>query len=127
MDARVQFVRDEKGQVAKAVHQQGGQTIQAPKMKEQTVAAVDPAAFDAFVGKYDYGQSKAILTVTREGNQLFAQLTGQPRFEIFPSSTTEFFWKVVNAKITFVKDPSGKVTKALHEQGGRQFEVPKMD
>ena len=127
VDARVQFVRDEKGQVTKAVHQQGGQTIQAPKMKDQTVAAVDPAAFDPFVGKYDYGQGKAILTVTREGNQLFAQMTGQPKFEIFPSSATEFFWKVVNAKITFVKDASGKVTKAVHEQGGQRLEVAKIE
>ncbi len=127
VDARVQFVRDEKGQVTKAIHQQGGQTIQAPKMKDQTVAAVDPAAFDAYVGKYDYGQGKAILTVTREGNQLFAQMTGQPKFEIFPSSATEFFWKVVNAKIAFVKNAAGKVTKAVHEQGGRKQEVPKIE
>ena len=127
VDARVQFVRDEKGQVAKAVHQQGGQTIQAPKMKEQSVAAVDPAAFDAVVGKYDYGQGKAILTVTREGNQLFAQMTGQPKFEIFPSSATEFFWKVVNAKIAFVKNEAGKVTKAVHEQAGQRLEVAKIE
>jgi CubicO group peptidase (beta-lactamase class C family) len=127
VDARVQFVRDEKGQVAKAIHQQGGQTIQAPKMKDPSVAAVDPAAFDAYVGKYDYGQGKAILTVTREGNRLFAQMTGQPKFEIFPSSATEFFWKVVNAKIAFVKNAGGKVTKANHEQGGQKLEVPKIE
>ena len=127
VDARVQFVRDEKGQVTQAIHQQSGQTINAPKMKDLPVATVDPNALDALVGKYDYGQGKAILTVTRERNQLFAQMTGQPKFEIFPSSATEFFWKVVNAKITFVKDPSGKVTKAVHEQGGRQQEVPRIE
>jgi len=127
VDARVQFVRDDKGQVVKAIHQQGGQTIQAPKLKDQLVAAVDPAAFDAFVGKYDYGQGKMILTVTREGNQLFAQMTGQPKFEIFPSSTTEFFWKVVNARIAFVKNEAGKVTKAIHEQGGQKLEVPRIE
>ena len=127
VDARVQFVRDEKGEVTKAIHQQGGQTIQAPKMKEQSVAVVDPAAFDAYVGKYDYGQRKAVLTVTREGNQLFAQMTGQPKFEIFPSSATEFFWKVVNAKIAFVRNEAGKVTKAIHEQGGQKLEVTKIE
>src|SRR5262245_10926220 len=127
VDAKVQFVRDEKGQVTKAIHQQGGQTIQAPRMKDQAVAQVDPSTYDAFTGKYDYGQGKAILTVTREGNQLFAQLTGQPRFEIFPSSATEFFWKVVNAKITFVKNDAGKVIRAIHEQGGKKLEVPKIE
>ena len=127
VDARVQFVRDEKGQVSKAIHQQSGQTIQAPKIKDQPVAAVDPATYEAFTGKYDYGQGKAVLTVTREGNQLFAQMTGQPKFEIFPSSATEFFWKVVNAKIAFVKNEAGKVTKAVHEQGGQRLEVPKIE
>jgi len=29
--------------------------------------------------------------VTREGNRLFAQLTGQSAFEIFPESPTKFF------------------------------------
>ena len=56
------------------------------------------------------------MTVTREGDQLFAQLTGQPKFEIFPKSETEFYWKVINARVTFVKGTSGKVTKAIHDQ-----------
>jgi len=126
VDARIQFVRDEKGQVTKAIHQQSGQTINALKMKDLPVATVDPNALDAFVGKYDYGQGQAVLTVTREGNQLHAQMTGQPKFEIFPSSAT-FFWKVVNAKIAFVKNEAGKVTKAVHEKGGQRLEVAKIE
>ena len=45
-------------------------------------STLTPEELEAFVGRYDYGQ--AILTVTREGERLFAQLGGQPRFEIFP-------------------------------------------
>ena len=67
------------------------------------------------------------MTITREGNRLFAQLTGQPKFEVFPKSETEFFWKVVNAQVTFVKDKSGKVTKAIHEQSGQKFDAPRME
>ena len=67
------------------------------------------------------------MTVTREGKLLFAQLSGQPKFEIFPRSETEFFWKVVDAQVTFVKDEKGKVTKAIHHQGGRTFDAPKME
>jgi uncharacterized pyridoxamine 5'-phosphate oxidase family protein len=85
------------------------------------------AALDAVAGKYDYGKGKIILTVTREGERLFAQLTGQPRVEIFAKSETEFFWKVVNARVTFVKDDKGKVTKAIHEQGPAKFEAPKLE
>jgi CubicO group peptidase (beta-lactamase class C family) len=87
--------------------------------------ALSPEALDSFVGRYDYGGP--IMTVTREGDHLFAQLTGQPKFEIFPKSENEFFWKVVEAKVTFVKDASGKVVKGIHEQGGQKLEVPRIE
>ena len=68
-----------------------------------------------------------MLTVVREGNRLFAQMTGQPKYEIFPKSDDEFFWKVVNAEVKFVKDDDGRVIKAVHQQGGRTIEAPKLE
>ena len=88
---------------------------------------LDPKLLDAVVGRYDYGGGQAILTVTREGDRVFAQLTGQPRFEIFAKSETEFFWQVVNAEVTFVKDKDGKVTKGVHRQGGKTFDAPRLE
>ena len=67
------------------------------------------------------------MTVTRDGDRLFAQLTGQPKFEIFPQSETEFAWNVVTAQITFVKDNTGKVIKGIHRQGGQMLEAPKIE
>ena len=67
------------------------------------------------------------MTITREGDRLFAQLTGQPRFEIFPKTEAAFFWKVVRAEVTFVRDPAGKVVRAVHSQGGTTFEAPRME
>lgn len=125
VEARVTFVKDENGRVNKAIHRQGGQTLHAPRLQDLQEAKVDPKLYDIYAGRYDYG-GKAILTVTREGDRLFAQLTGQPKLEIFPSSETEFFWKVVNAQITFVKDDDGKVRGAIHEQAGRTFDAPRM-
>jgi CubicO group peptidase (beta-lactamase class C family) len=127
VDAEVSFVKNDKGEVTKAVHRQGGQTIHAAKLQEVELAKVDPALYDAYAGKYDYGKLLGTLTVTREGEKLFAQLTGQPRFEIVPRSETEFFWKVINAKVTFVRGEDGKVTKAVHEQGGRKIEAPRIE
>ena len=127
VDARVTFVKDDSGKVTKAMHHQSGQTINAPRMEETKEAKIDPALYSSLLGRYDYGGGKAILTVTREDDRLFAQLTGQPKFEIFPKSPTEFFWKVVNAQVTFVKDDSGKVIKAVHHQAGRTFAAPKME
>ena len=127
VDAQVTFVKDDKGKVIKAVHHQGGQTINAPRLEDLKEVKVDPATYDAFVGKYDYGAGKEILTVSREGDRLFAQLTDQPKFEIFPKSPTEFFWKVVDAQVTFVKDDNGKITKVIHHQGGHTLEAPKIE
>jgi len=127
VEAEVTFVKNEKGAVTKAIHRQGGQTINAPKLEDVKTAKVDAKVYDAYTGKYDYGQGKAILTVTREGERLFAQITGQPKHEIFPKSETEFFWKIVNAQVTFVKDENGKVTKAIHEQSGHKFDAPRIE
>jgi CubicO group peptidase (beta-lactamase class C family) len=127
VDAQVTFVKDNQGRVTKAVHHQSGQTINAPRLEDMKEAKVDPATYEAFVGKYDYGEGKAILTVCREGDHLFAQLTGQPKFEIYPKSPTEFFWKVVDAQVQFMKNDAGKITKAIHHQGGQTLEAPKIE
>ena len=64
--------------------------------------------------------------MSRDGRQLFAQLTGQPKFPIFPKSADEFEWRVVKATVQFVKGEDGKVTKAIHTQSGHTFEAPKI-
>ncbi len=84
-------------------------------------ASVSRAVLAAIVGRYDYGGP--ILTVTEDGDHLFAQLGLQPNFEIFPKSESEFFWKVVDARVTFVKDPTGKVISATHFQGGNTIKA----
>jgi len=124
VDAHVTFVKDEKGNVVKAIHYQGGSTINAPRLE---FPFVDPTSLDAILGKYDYGQGKAILTVTREGDQIYAQLTGQPRFDIYPKSSTDYYWKVVDAQVTFVKGLDGKVTNAIHHQNGGTIQAPKIE
>jgi hypothetical protein len=79
-----------------------------------------------YAGRYDYGQG-AVLTVTLEGTQLYAQLTGQGKYPIYPSSNDEFNWKIVEASIKFVMDEKGNVTYAVHNQGGQQFEAKKLN
>ena len=125
VDAQIIFVKNEDGEVTHVIHHQGGRKIEAPRLKDEPPAEVEPAVYDAYVGEYDYGSGR-ILTVTKEDNRLFAQMTGQPKIEIFPKSETEFFWKIVNAQIEFVKDDEGKVIKAIHHQAGMEIEAPKI-
>ncbi len=80
-------------------------------------ARVDLAVYDSLVGRYDFGKLQ-VLRVTRDGNHLFAQFAGQI-CEIFPKSETEYFWKAMDAQVTFVKDSRGKVIRAVYHQGDR--------
>ena len=56
--------------------------------------------------------------MTTESERLFIQATGQERVEAFAEKETEFFLKIVDAQITFVKDDSGKVTAMILHQNG---------
>ncbi len=123
-DAQVVFLRDEKGAVTAARHTQNGNTFKAPKLGEPAVK-LTAAQLDAILGEYHYGPG-AVLTVTRDGEQVFAQLTGQPKTPIYPKSATEFEWRVVPASVDFSKDADGKVTKATHHQNGATFDAPKI-
>ena len=126
VEAEVTFLKDGNGKVVKAVHRQGGQTIDAARFELPAAVKVDPQRYDAYVGKYDYGQGR-LMTVTREGDGLFAELSGQPKLEIFPKSETEFFWKAVRAEVAFVKDSAGKVVKAVHRQGGATLDASRVE
>ena len=122
-DGQITFVNDESGKVVKAIHFRSGHTTNAPRMD---VFLVDTESLDAILGKYDYGEDGK-LTVTRDGDEVFAQFTGQPKSPIYPKSATEFFWRMVDAQITFVKDASGKVTKAIHQQDGEKTDAKKIE
>ena len=123
-DAQVVFERDEKGVVIAARHSQGGNSFRAARITG-TEVKLTAAELDAILGQYQYGPT-AILTISRDGDAVFAQLTGQPKFQIYPKSATEFEWRVVKASVTFKKDDAGKVTQATHTQNGATFDAPKI-
>lgn len=84
---------------------------QYPVASFQKEVPVDAAVLERYVGEYELTPAFKI-TVTRTGSRLFIQATGQPSFEIFAQSESEFFLKVVDARITFSKD--GLI---LHQNG----------
>ena len=79
-----------------------------------------------YVGQYELGPG-LILDIELEGSQLSAQLTGQSRFPVFPKSETEFFYKVVEAQLTFDLNDSEAVTGLTLLQGGRKMPAKKLD
>jgi CubicO group peptidase (beta-lactamase class C family) len=92
-----------------------GLPVEPLKLKKPV--PLDPKALDQYVGKYEMLPGQ-VFTVTRQGDRLMVQLTGQPGFRVYPESQTEFFYRVVDARITFVRDADGKVNKLVLHQNG---------
>ena len=68
-----------------------------------------------------------IIDITTKDTQLFAQLTGQPQFELFAEKEDHFFLKVVVAQLVFNKDAAGKVTSATLYQNGMTMPAKKIE
>src|ERR1035438_394871 len=71
-----------------------------------------------YVGSYELAPG-IFITMSVDGDQLFTQLTGQPKFEVFAETDKDFFLKVVDAQLTFEMDSQGKVTDLVLHQNGR--------
>jgi CubicO group peptidase (beta-lactamase class C family) len=126
VDAQITFETDASGRATSLTLHQNGANVPAKRIegevapaapKERKEITVDPKLFDGYVGQYELAPN-FILTITREGDQLFAQATGQPKVQIYPESQRDFFYKVVDAQITFETDASGRATSlTLHQNG----------
>jgi CubicO group peptidase (beta-lactamase class C family) len=92
---------------------------------EHSVTQVDAKVLDDYAGVYQ--DSNMLFTVTREADQLFVQLTGQPKFPLFPKSKREFFLKVVDAQIAFEVDSQGKATQLTLHQNGMDHSAKRLD
>ncbi|MBD3402640.1 serine hydrolase [candidate division GN15 bacterium] len=131
------FVRDDAGEVVAHVIHQQGQDHRAEKLPEDEAAQVmaemfppeaevDPAVYADYVGQYQIAPG-FILTVRTRDDRIFTQATGQQEVEIFPSAPDEYFLKVVDAQITFVRGDDGEVESLILHQAGREMPAPKIE
>lgn len=95
-----------------------GEEYQLPQ--EHTAVQLDPSVLERYVGTYRLDEQTTI-EVTRKGDHLGIQISGQPQFDLYASSKTEFFIKAIGAEVTFVTDDSGAVTKLIIHQGGQDI------
>ncbi|MFW5757202.1 MAG: serine hydrolase [Bacteroidota bacterium] len=118
---------DFSGQIARKIAGIFFADVMIIEEDEQTTAEVtDPDDFEYEVEKFDemagrYAMEDApdfILEFRREKDKILAQATGQPEFELFASSDSTFYLKVVEASITFHRNQFGKVEQiTLHQNG----------
>jgi hypothetical protein len=94
--------------------------------KEHKEVTVDPKIFDNYVGSYQLAPA-VIMTISRDAERLFSQLTGQPKIQLFPEGERRFFVKEVDAQWTFDTDAQGHATQAILHQNGRDMAAKRID
>jgi len=72
--------------------------------------AFDPAKFDEYAGEYEMAiDLSVIMKFIQLNGRYFLQITGSPRFEIFPSAKDTFNWPAARGQIEFNRDSKGRV------------------
>ncbi len=76
-------------------------------------------ALDEYVGVYQLAQ-QARFTVIKVGDDLRVRLSGQPFLTVFPSARDEFFYRAVEAQISFQRT-AGRISGLVLHQYGRDL------
>jgi CubicO group peptidase (beta-lactamase class C family) len=95
------------------------------EVKKKVVTRVSSAALDVITGRYDM-RDGLTMTVTRENDHVFMEITGRKKFEILPESDRTFFVNSGAAEATFVRNVNGQVVKVILKQGGDRIDAPKL-
>lgn len=121
----LEFIRDDGGKIIAVISEGRSMPVEWKRTdnpipsKEAIEVSMD--ILKDYVGEYQLFP-EFIMTVSLEGDQLKAQATGQPMFDVYAESETKFFLKVVDAQIEFVRNSDGKVDKLILYQAGQRFE-----
>jgi hypothetical protein len=100
-----------------------GAPYEVPMERKEIPVAVK--ILEKYVGKYQL-TPQLVLSVTLENGKLLAQVSTQPKLELFAESETVFFFKTVSAQVTFVVSAQGEVTGLVFRQGGSEIPAQKI-
>lgn len=100
-----------------------GEKYAIPEVRK--MIKVDPSILNDYVGKYEL-KPNFYFTITKENTHLYGQATGQNKLEIHPESETKFFFKEIDAQISFIRDETRKVEKLILHQSGREIPAKKL-
>jgi hypothetical protein len=85
----------------------------------RTAISLPASALSPFVGTYELATGLQ-LDVTLQNGALFVRSnSGGAPAQLWPESNTDFFVKEVDARVTFIRDASGKVSGLVLHQYGR--------
>jgi hypothetical protein len=76
--------------------------------EDPAIGDADPKKLDLYVGTYELAPGITI-TVTKDGDNLFAERTGRPREQLLPETDRLFFLRGVEGRRLFHIAADGKV------------------
>jgi len=91
-----------------------------------TEVALDRADKEKLVGRYRLS-ANSVLTMTLEGEQLFAQVAKLPKDRVFAASPTLLFWRGEDGDIRFELGPDGRAMSAIVRFNGRETVAKRED
>jgi Domain of unknown function (DUF3471) len=87
---------------------------------------VDTDLYRRYVGRYRLSMY-SFLTVTRDGDHLFAEVGQQPQTEIFPESDRDYFAATTNLQLTFAPGDSTPATEVVLHVNGEELAGQRVD
>ncbi|SUU88111.1 CubicO group peptidase (beta-lactamase class C family) [Aminobacter aminovorans] len=87
--------------------------------------ATDASLFDTYTGRYQLAPD-VVLTVLREDDALYAQFSGQPKMQLFAEGGHRFFYKEVEAAITFAAPASNRSPSLVLHRFGRDMPAARL-
>jgi CubicO group peptidase (beta-lactamase class C family) len=95
------------------------------RARARTPIKLDPKILEAYAGQYELNP-KRIFTISKEGGRLMIDIPKSNKSEMFPESETNFFLKVVNVQLRFIKDEKGQVTYLEIGANGQNLRAKKI-
>jgi len=100
--------------------------IKLPDLADANGIKVPTEKLKLLEGKY--ALMPGVTIDVRESNgQLTAELTGQQRFPVYATSETEFFYKVVEARLVFGLGADGRASFVTLHQNGRELPAMRVE
>jgi hypothetical protein len=124
-------MRDNHGVVTGLVARLNGSDLpfaKATNLVSQTppVVQLSQQTMQSFAGAYKPSWGGRVF-IRYQNGQLFWQSAGiATKLPLYPSSETNFFFKVVDSPLTFVKNDKGAVTKFILHYSGQSAEAEKL-
>lgn len=73
-----------------------------------------------YLGRYAETETGDVYEVTREDNRLFVKILGEGRFQVYPETPSQFFYKIADAQHLFLRNHNGRVTYMITRQFGQE-------